>query len=223
MDCPDAIARLNALLDDRQFDVFDGRLADHLRNCPACADHASGCRLTLVGVDALREVNVPPMSNDFAERVVGAARLTPRDRRAERQAGGLFVAAMAVAAALLVAAWPIAGRRSVDEPPEPVHQVTLHQSRELQAPVVLPAIDTPRYREMLVATGRNLATIPATVRRATTGTEREGLTDTLRPVATSVGNTLEALLELLPPAERRAEMPNGDTGFYEPISPLVAV
>jgi len=101
MRCLDFERRLNALLDERMRPQSDPHLAAHAASCERCRRLLAGQEKLLVG---LSRMTAPPLSRDFARRVVIQARLKPAVTAVSR--GPFVVAAcFASAAAVLLALW----------------------------------------------------------------------------------------------------------------------
>lgn len=215
MDCDQIERRLNRLLDNRQRLSTDPELTAHLRRCGACRRLASGYE-SLMLAEAVAS-DEPRLSTDFASRVVSAV-----DRRSRHAEGGRMLhVALAVAAMLLLAVWPIhalrstggAGRETLTVKTPPI------QETAPAAASIAGSADPLGHGQIWLATGRGLATLPVAVRRASHFAEGENLSSTLRPMVTSIADTLETLLEMLPDEPRPERMPNGGTGFCLPAPP----
>jgi hypothetical protein len=98
MQCDEFDVRLQKVLDHHRAPQHDAQLRRHALLCPQCADTlAAACRL-LQGLDLW---DVPPLSDDFAERVVQQVAPAPRPHHT------LWPAlALGVAASLLVCMVP---------------------------------------------------------------------------------------------------------------------
>ena len=226
MNCHEAIDQLNVLLDERQLQRHGGPLAAHLRGCSACRRQAVAYGLLLDAVEAQRCAGDPPsLTADFAERTVQIAWQEPQVPAVPARHLRRFAVACAVAAALLLAAWPAMRSTFVDNGAAPKKGTVVHVPPTPQqlAPSMPRFEEGLLYRDVWVATGRNLATLPVTVRRVAVDPTRLGLTDSILPTATSFGQSIDALFDLLPATAHEAKMPNGDTGFLKPISPMVVV
>jgi hypothetical protein len=221
------------LLDERQPIASDDRVADHLARCAACHCLADRLAVIVAAVELGADASVPPVPEGFADRVVRAARVSPLVERAtvvrtgdvDRWQRNRWTIALATAAALLLAAWPIerwrqaggnapggsAAVQSVAAPAETV-QPTFAVAKPWSA-------ESLNHEQIWLATGRSLATLPVTFRRATNLAGSEGLGSTLLPVATSVTSTLESLLRVLPDEPRPASVPGGGTGRWSPEPP----
>jgi hypothetical protein len=98
MHCVQFEMRLNQLLDDRGDLDSDLELAEHARECPACADLLVGHELLLQGV-AAEALNEPAVGRDFAVRVAAEVARSARESSWRRWSWTMPT----IAAALLLA------------------------------------------------------------------------------------------------------------------------
>jgi hypothetical protein len=99
MQCEEFEPRINELLDERQQPRADARLAEHARECAACADMLAGYEQTL---DIVRGAAPLEMDTDPAAEIVARVQLATR----RRMRLWTTVVPLAVAASLLIALMP---------------------------------------------------------------------------------------------------------------------
>ena len=231
MRCDQIEQRLNELLDDRRPVHTDARLLEHQRDCPRCRAMIAGFAELQEGIDAAhfdRQSQLPHLSEGFAAAVVQQALTPPHRRRpAMVRPARWLAAAAAVAAVLLLAAWPMfSAWQASDQQPKKTARSEHHASAMESVPPSTKVDSAPTwdrfdpYEHVWLLTGRELATIPVRVRRRAADWSATGqLSVSLRPVAASVSATLDALFRVLPAEPTPPEIPNGDTGSYQPVTP----
>lgn len=220
--CNQSTVKLNQLLDEGKSWQSCAELRTHVAQCPACqqlVQHHEELLRAVVELCEATAANQPTLDDSFANRAVLAAEFcdispAPLARRSYR-----WTALLAVAATLLLAAWPAAMWWQT----ESSQREKLREETQTQLSSFKSAIDTAHSAEfetLFQATGRSLASLPTTVRRASFWPEGEQIGDSLRPMASSLGETIQALLRRLPVESSPLKTPNGDTGSYELIPPL---
>ena len=227
MQCHQTEKRLQELLDERRLMSADAVLGAHLRRCPQCRQLAARYDAMLAGTSALADA--PPLAPAFSERTVARARASAAQRNQATPGGGQrrrippIAYWLAIAASLLLFAWPLSRRPHVPlrqvEPATSVENAAIGLASSVSDSLIGQRMEHS-HQQLWLATGRSLAEIPVTVRWVTNQYDREGIGATLRPVATRVGATLEALSRMLPDDPAHSEMINGGTGestFAAPV------
>lgn len=212
MKCERFESRLDELLDARVAPEDDAALCEHAGLCPSC-------RTTLAThvqlMQAVSQLPRPSVSDDLAARVLGELR---RPVVASREAGRSYTPwyALAVAAALLLAAWPLvalwqsAGRVEVaqtdapsaavdasadDAPAMPLDQLLRDASDKYavlarESTDVAAAAPQPLERPVVPTTSEDPA-----VQALTAVSWVQEVSDGLRPITTSTTGALSFLLQ----------------------------
>jgi hypothetical protein len=220
MQCDQLERRINHHLDRRNDPRCDAEISVHVANCQSCGRLIRGYEALLLGVDLVAGdlgAGAEPEER-FVERTV---QTVCRPSRAwGRQ---LKLLAMGLAAALLIALGPtllsrIGSFDATDDPRQaPVRDVAVRDELPTQPendllPELLPE-DVAKI--VLQVTGRELASLPQTVRRVATHPETDRLVGHIRPLTEPMSATWDALMRTLPDAPSTPSNPETDTGYVQ--------
>ncbi len=193
--CKDFETRLQSLLDSRQSPECDPALKRHAQRCNHC--HSQLATLSRL-LDGLELLDVPPLPDEFAHRVVRQV----RGRASRRVASTWALVALAVAATLLMAALP--GFLYLFRGETHVAQDTrsqIHSPRELadsSQPVLPPTLlETTDEEGWLVPNASILGLYPKEARQRHRDQVNQIAHD-LRPIATPFNAAMAAIRRSIP-------------------------
>ena len=209
MQCEQLQQRLDDLLDRREDVRSDAQIASHAAACVACERLVGAYESMLLGIDLLGGTE---LEDQFVSRTVDSM-----DRRRRRAAlGRRILAAAAIGAAVLVAVgisgWWDRGPASGESQRSHADR---RAERGIHSAAHVAADSSPQaVAKVLHATGRNLATLPATVRRVAAHPKTNQIVGPMRPLAEPFGATWEVLLRACSGGPTPATViPEADTGY----------
>lgn len=188
MKCEKFEQRLNEQLDERRCWDDDPQLAEHAARCAGCRELLSLYDTLFDGLDAR---STPEPDDRFALGVLEKMSERPHRARSLLQ----IVLPLAIAAAVLVALRPMLNS---SESPSGAPNDQIVETAPGTAGVPEIALYDPtseQYLTVIRLTGRAMATLPNTVRRAT---DDSPMVEGIRPLTYSFSAALDALRRTLP-------------------------